>query len=107
MIYEEIEAAFNICACICGKDGVISALEEKAISEKFKSLFNLNDEDINTLFDRFFESQVQIDQYASVIKDEELQRLVFEISEYSAAADGMDIRENIALQRTKLTWGLS
>ena len=107
MINEETEAAFNICACICGKDGVISGVEEEAITQKFKSSFNLNDEDINSLFDRFFESKMKVDQYCSVITDEELQRLVFDISEFSAGSDGMDVRENIALQRIKLTWGLS
>ena len=106
VINEEIEAAFNICACICGKDGIISREEEEAITQKFKSAFNLCVEDINTLFDRFFESKVQIDNYVNVITDKELQRLIVDISEFSAAADGMDVRENIALQRTKLLWGL-
>ena len=106
MISEKIEAAFNICACICGKDGIISSEEEEAITQKFKSAFNLCVEDINTLFDRFFESKVQIDNYVNVITDKELQRLIVDISEFSAAADGMDVRENIALQRTKLLWGL-
>ena len=44
--------------------------------------------------------------YINVITDKELQRLIIDISESSAAADGTDVRENIALQRTKLLWGL-
>ena len=107
MVNEEIEAAFNICACICGKDGIISSVEEEAIAQKFTSAFNLCLEDIDDLFDRFFESKMQIDNYVNLITNKELQRLVCDISEFSAAADGMDIRENIALQRTKLLWGLS
>ena len=107
MINEEIEAAFNICACICGKDGVISSEEEAAITEKFMSVFNLCDEEINTLFDLFFESKGQIDIALERLKDKDLRRLIIDISAFSAAADGMDVRENIALQRAKLVWGLS
>lgn len=106
MTNDEIEAAFNICACICGQDGIISSEEEESITQKFESVFDVCAEDIDTLFDRFFESKAHVDHYINVITDKELQRLIIDISESSAAADGTDVRENIALQRTKLLWGL-
>ena len=33
--------------------------------------------------------------------------LNIDISEFSASTDGLDIRENIALQRAKIAWGIS
>jgi len=104
MVNKSVAAAFYICASICGKDGVISSQEEALLTESFKLEFNIDDNDINILFDQFFESEALIDSYLEEVIDPDLRKKVVAIAELSAAADGLDIRENLALQRTKLTW---
>jgi len=42
-------------------------LQDDDIAHKFKSAFNLCAEDVNTSFDRFYESKAQIDNYFNVI----------------------------------------
>tara|TARA_B110000908_G_C10266625_1_gene464620 strand:- start:6345 stop:6683 length:339 start_codon:yes stop_codon:yes gene_type:complete len=103
----EIEAAFIICASICGQDGIISSEEEEALTQRFESLYDLNGAEINSLFDKFFNSKQHIDQYLAQITNIKVQKQVIEIAEFSASVDDLDIRENIALQRTKVVWGIS
>jgi len=107
VINEDVKSAFNICVSICGQDGVISGQEEEAIIDKFKSMFELDDEDFDDLFGKFFETNDHIDSYLEKVTNIDLQRKVLLISEYSASRDGLDVRENIALQRVKLVWGIS
>lgn len=104
---DDVESAFNICVSICGQDGVISHQEEEAIIDKFKSLFELGDDDFDDLFDNFFATNDHIDSYLEKVTNVDLQRKILLISEYSAAIDGFDVRENIAFQRVKLVWGIS
>lgn len=103
----EIEAAFNICVAICGQDGIVSSQEEDAIIQNFKSIYNLSDSTLSTLFENFFESKIHIDEYLGQITDAAKQQQILRISELSAAIDDLDIRENIALQRAKLVWGIA
>jgi hypothetical protein len=107
VIDRDIETAFNICVCICSQDGVVSSQEEAAVVDKFKSIFNLEDSNLDDLFDRFFSSKNHIDTYLDKITDVDLQKKIVDISEFSASTDGLDIRENIALQRAKIAWGIS
>ena len=107
MVEDSIAAAFHICISICGKDGIVSSREEEILTDSFKSEFNIGDNDLDILFDQFFESEVHIDSYLDKVIDAKLRKKVIHIAELSASADGLDIRENLALQRTKLAWSIS
>lgn len=96
----------QICACICGQDGVISQTEEDVIFEQFSKLMGLTTSQINSAFDNFFTSEQQIDDYLSLVLEEDLKIAILDIARISAAADGLDIRENIALQRAIIFWRL-
>lgn len=107
VINDEIEAAFNICASICGRDGVISSQEEAAIIDSFKSIYGTEDVDLDALFENFFSSNNHIEVYLAKVVDVGLQKKIIDMSEFCASIDDLDIRENIALERTKLLWGIS
>jgi len=106
MIEKEVQAGFNICASICGQDGIISEVEELALIDKFTSTFGLTRGEVEQLFEEFFNSTEHIDEYLAQVVNSDLRLLVYEISKKSAASDDLDIRENIALERARLTWGL-
>ena len=107
MVDDNTKAAFNICACICAQDGIISSQEEASIAASFKSQFQINDDDVEALFDDFFESTLHIDAYLEKVTDADLRKKISAIAESSAAADGLALKENIALERARMIWGLS
>ena len=96
----------QICACICGQDGIISQREEDVIFDNFSKSMGLTKAQINSAFDDFFTSQRQIDDYLCLISEEKLRPSILDIAKTSAASDGLDVRENIALQRAVIFWGL-
>ena len=107
MIDNCTKTAFNICACICAQDGIISSQEEASLIANFKLQFQINDDDVEALFDDFFESTLHIDSYLKKVTDTDLRKKITAIAQSSAAADGLAIKENIALERIKMIWGLS
>ena len=106
MVDKEVKAAFYVCASICGKDGIISELEELTIIQKFMSNFGLNESDLEQLFEDFFNSKHHIDEYLKRVTTKSLRGLIYEIARVSATSDDLDVRENIALERARLVWGL-
>ena len=104
---EKIRACIQIAACICGKDGVISELEEQAIvtlvSERFPD-FTLDD--IERALSDFFNSNQQIEDYLILVDDVEHRRFALYLAEKSASADGLNVKENIALEKAYLVWDI-
>lgn len=108
MITTEIAACIKIAACICGKDGFISQAEEEKIYELISSKFEeITLDEFNFTLDEFFSSKKQIEEYVTQIEDSSLHNYVVSISRESAAADGLDFRENIALQKLSNLWGIN
>jgi hypothetical protein len=100
----ELSTCIKVAACICAKDGVISELEEQAIfrivSERFPDLTNDNIE--MSLID----SNHQIEDYLALIDDNDLRKFTLNLAEVSASADGLNLKENIALEKAYLVWGI-
>ena len=75
------------------------------IFDNFSKSMGLTKSQINSAFDDFFTSQRQIDDYLCLISEEKLRPSILDIAKTSAASDGLDVRENIALQRARILWG--
>lgn len=105
--HKQIKSAFNVCATICGQDGIISSQEELSLISHFSDFFGLQKQDFDALFDEFFESESTFDDFLKAINEKELRNNILFIAKESASADGLDIKENIALNRAKLVWGIS
>lgn len=107
MEINEISAGIKIAACICAKDGLISQAEEEMmfhlISEKLPEYKIAK---FNVVIDEFFDSTDQIEDYLKAISGPETRKFILHLAEVSASVDGLDIRENIALQKAYLIWGL-
>ena len=108
MSLEFYKACINVAACVCAKDGVISEAEEREMYKILKTEFPNSDE---AAFDgaltEFFDSEEQIEAYLAQIEDEKQRVFTLALAEASAAADGLATRENIALERVYMTWGIA
>lgn len=104
---DELSDCVKIAACVCGKDGVISETE---IEKMFEFLVEHFPEVDTVFFDRavdsFFDDDPQLEVLLNLIHDDHLRRFTLQLSEISAAADGLDVRENIALSKVCEIWGM-
>lgn len=107
MTSESIKTCIKIAACVCGKDGIISAAEER---EMFRLLVERFPECDQNLFEsaltEFFDSNDQIEDYLALVDGEALRKFTLKLAEVSASADGLETRENIALAKAYLVWGV-
>lgn len=104
---EEISACIKVAACVCGKDGIISELEEQAIMTLVLKRFpDVTADDIEQAISEFFDSDQQIEDYLEFVIDQELRMFTLALAEESASADGLNFRENIALVKAYLVWGI-
>ena len=93
--------------CICAQDGVISELEEEKLLELLVRKFpEWNAHALDELLTDFFDSDDQIEDYLKLVNDESLRSFTLMLAETSAGADGLDLKENVALQKAYAIWGI-
>ena len=108
MPLNNLGSCVKVAACICGKDGIITEVEEQKMLQILEAQFpEFSYELFEQAIAEFFDSDDQIEDYLSQIDDEELRHFTLQLSEDSARADGLDIRENIALQKAYMVWGIN
>lgn len=96
----------KLAACICAQDGVISEVEERTMFRVVNEYFpEVDEKKFEDEIQEFFQSDSQIEDYLSLIEDEDARRFALKLSEISAGADGLDTRENIALKKARAIWG--
>jgi hypothetical protein len=101
-----LDVVIKIVACVCGKDGLISKVEEDAIYYGIKQRMpDYPFERFNEVLDTFFDENYQIEDYLEKIIGSELKHFTINLCDVSASADGLDIKENIALHKVKLILG--
>jgi hypothetical protein len=101
-----LDVVVKIAACVCGKDGVISQSEEEAILATVISKYqDYSLERFNQTLDDFFDDTLQLEDYLNQVSDINLKKFTINLCEFSASADGLDIKENIALHKVKLILG--
>lgn len=102
---KDISEIVKVAMCICAEDGIVSESEENLVYELVTKNFpEYSQKNFNDAVDDFFSSEMQLEDYLSAIKDPELQKLTLDISTQSAAIDGLDFRENIAVQKAMNFW---
>ena len=96
----------NIVLCISAKDGVLSDTQIELSRTEFSSFFNeqISIEQMDGIVDDFFNSDKQIEDYLNKIKENELKIPVLRLSIIGASSDGLDVRENMALQKAIYFW---
>ncbi len=108
MLTKDIKACIMIAACACGEDGVISSEEETEMFRILEARYHgLTEALFEEALTEFFESDLQIEDYLHMVTDGELRRFALSLAELSASADGLDPRENVALERAYTFWGIN
>jgi hypothetical protein len=102
MKLSEVDVIVKIAACVCGKDGIISQVEEKKMYEVVSAFIpDYSIQHFDKVLDSFFEENTQIEQYLEIIRESTQKIFCISLCEQSASADGLDIKENIALHKVK------
>lgn len=107
MNLEEISASVKVAACACAIDGLMSQAEETTMFQLVLKKFpEYQLDNFNSAIDEFFESNDQIEDYLLAITNIEMRYFTLYLCEKSASADGLDFRENFAIQKACLIWGI-
>jgi hypothetical protein len=101
----EIRSGLLVCLSICAADGFVSLEEEEALQRRFIDDLNVTEIDFKDIVNVFFDDKAPIEIYLKGVQREELRRNFLEIAKEAAAADGLDITENIAWKKCKILWG--
>ena len=91
-----IENTIMLCLAICAHDGLVSKSEEQKIFDLAFAENNIDLDSFNLLVDKFFESTDSLETILSTVSDK---NKALYWAEEAASADGLDVKENIALQR--------
>lgn len=107
MSQNEILDCVKVAICVCAIDGLISQTEEQILFQLISSKFPEFSRDIfNLVIDDFFESSNQIEDYLNKVHSLAMREFTLSLCKESASADGLDFRENLAIQKACLIWGL-
>lgn len=100
------DGCIKVAACVCAKDGVLAAAEESRMFEIVSQQFpDYSPAKFNSVLHEFFDSDSQLEDYLDQIESRDLRQFTLDLASASASADGLDIRENIALKKAYDWWG--
>lgn len=93
---------------ISSNDGVFSQEEEsELIRLVIQSIPNISRQSLDSWIDEFFEEDLQLEYYCEQITDKEIQLLALSLAVKTASADGLDLKENLALHKVMNFWKIS
>ncbi|MDC1116963.1 hypothetical protein OAS73_03680 [Luminiphilus sp.] len=93
---EQIKAQINLALAVCAHDGLISDAEIAFLQTHFCDSGKVTEFEMEELVDAFFEDERPLEELISLVDDVDY---ALRVSKEAASADGLDIRENFALER--------
>lgn len=100
-----IEPALFVCLTVCAHDGLISEAEAEELAHLFFEHFSVSSVEFEVHLENFFESSEELEQLTQKLAGSIDRGLILEIAKRGASADGLDIRENIALLKVERLMG--
>lgn len=94
----EIQAQIHLALAICAHDGFISDTEVASLRSYYCEAGKVTEAELELLVDEFFEHDFTLEQLFTAVEDQEF---TLGIAAAAASADGLDIRENFALERCR------
>ena len=105
MNHKNISKIVKAAICICAEDGIVSETEENSLYKLLVERFpDYSQDNFNEAINDFFSSNKQLEDYLKDITDLEEQKFTLELGKISAASDGLDFRENIAVEKAIVFW---
>lgn len=95
---ESHRQSIMLCLAICAYDGLISEAEINTLFDIYSKKIGLTRDQLEAIIDEFFETDSTLEDFfeaAKPISD------TLDIAKKAASADGLDLLENIALQKCK------
>ncbi|MGZ9899298.1 hypothetical protein [Shewanella gaetbuli] len=106
MVYEE--NIIKIALYVACNDGVLSEEEEdQLVKSSLKNFPSVEQKKIDFWIEEFFEEDLLLENYCDKISGLEDRLLALKIATETASADGLDLKENLALSRVINYWGIS
>lgn len=97
----------GLSLCLCAVDGLVSDTEERELKKEIiKTYPNIDISQIDSWIDEFFDSDLQIEEYAIAIPEHESRLLALRIGTYAASSDGLDIKESLSLLKVCSLYGI-
>ena len=93
---EQTRAQINLALAICAHDGLISEAEVASLRSHYCDSGIIAESDFEQIIEVFFDEEKSLEERFSDVDDT---GYALQISEEAASADGLDIRENFALQK--------
>jgi hypothetical protein len=105
MVYEE--NIIKIALYVACNDGVLSEEEEEQlVKSSLKNFPSVEQKKIEFWIEEFFEEDLLLENYCDKISGLEDRLLALKIATETASADGLDLKENLALSRVINYWGI-
>ena len=102
------KSLIKVVLYISSNDGVFSQEEEsELIRLVIQSIPNITKQLLDSWIDEFFEEDLQLEFYCKKITDKKSQLLALSLAVQTAAADGLDLKENLALHKVMNFWKIS
>lgn len=102
-----IHEIVGLSLCLCAVDGLVSDTEENELKKELLNTYPYIEISlIEQWIDEFFDSDLQIEDYALAIPGTENRLIALKIGVHAAASDGLNIKESIALLKVCSLYGL-
>lgn len=105
MVYEE--NIIKIALYVACNDGVLSEQEESQLIKSCLINFpSIDKEKIDFCIEEFFEEDLLLENYCDKISGLKDRLIALKIATETASANGLELRENLALSRVMNYWGI-
>ncbi|MCE0557309.1 hypothetical protein [Motilimonas sp. E26] len=105
MVYEE--NIIKIALYVACNDGVLSEEEEsQLIKSCLRNFPSIDQKKIDFWIEKFFEEDLLLEDYCDKIAELEDRLTALNIATETASADGLELRENLALSRVMNYWDI-
>lgn len=93
---------------ISSNDGVLSQEEESKLIRLVAQVYpSISRQLLDSWIDEFFEEDLQLEDYCKKLPEKDNQLLALSLAVKTASADGLDLKENLALHKVINFWGIS
>ncbi len=93
---QQLHAQVSLALAICAHDGLISDAEIAYLRSIYCDTGRLTLSEMEKIIDAFFEEDKSLEELFFAVDDIDI---TLQISEKAASVDGLDLKENFALQR--------
>ena len=93
-----IKSIISLATCVCAQDGVVSEIELDTIFHMIsESNYKIEKSEFNLIIDQFFEEDKSLEFYFEGLERDDDYDFIVKLCHESAASDGLEARENMAL----------